>query len=51
MVSDCVDKLGNAIYLVVDPEVEVMVEKGEIILSIRQGVLDFMLLQCLVWLI
>lgn len=39
------------LYLVVDPEVEVMVEKGEIILSIRQGVLDFMLLQCLVWLI
>ena len=38
-------------YLEVDPEVEAMVEKGELILSIRQWVLGFMLLQCLVWLI
>lgn len=51
MVSGCVDKQSTAVYLEVDPKVEVMVEKGELIQSIRQGVLDFMPLQCLVWLI
>lgn len=51
MVSGCVDKQSSAVYLEVDPKVEVMVEKGELIQSIRQGVLDFMPLQCLVWLI
>lgn len=49
IVSD--DKQSSAIYLEVNPKVEVMVEKGELIQSIRQGVLNFMLLQCLVWLI
>ena len=51
LASLCVSKSSTAVCLGVGPKVEVMVEKGELILSIRQRILDFMLPQRLCWLI
>ena len=47
MVSDHMNGSSRAICLDVDPNVEVVVEEGELVPRSKRGIFDFTLLQCL----